>query len=112
MDTDSDVARAFETLPNTPARVPATPATPGDDVRMEIIDLRRSVESNTRQIRNLRPDFTTIPDRSSRVGMRTTPRNPTTRSYNFKRASPRNPIWNASFKIERPSRVTGRKRRR
>jgi len=109
MDTDSAVARAFETQPNTPARVQATP---GDDVRMEIIDLRRSVESNTRQLRNLRPDFTTIPDRSARVGMRTTPRNPTTRSYNFKPASARNRIWNASFKIERPARVTGRKRRR
>lgn len=109
MDTDSAVARVFETLPNTPARVPATPATPGDDVHMEIRDLRRSVESNTRQLRNLRPDFKSIPDRDSRVGMRKTPRNPSNRSYNFKRASPRNRIWNASFK---PSRVSGQKRRR
>lgn len=90
---------------------------------MEIADLRRSVASNTRQIRrnamdmvrqgrgsaprnrDLLPDFTNIPSRGSAAGTRRTPRNPNSRSYGFKPSQGR--IWNASFK---PSR--GQKRRR
>jgi len=98
MDTDSDVARAFETQPNTPARVQATP---GDDVHMELADLRRDVASNTRQIRRNAMDVIRQ-GRGSQT--RSTPRPPPRaspaprkRSYTFKPKPSQGRIWNASF---------------
>jgi len=96
MDTDSAVARAFETQPNTPARVQATP---GDDVHMELADLRRDVASNTRQIRRNAMDVVrqgrgSAPRKTP--APRTTPA-PRKRSYTFKPKPSQGRIWNASF---------------
>lgn len=78
-----DIDAAFETQPNSPASVQAIP---GDNVRMEIADLRRSVASNAREIRKNRSGIQRSKEKARIAGavnayMKKTPRKSV---YSFK----------------------------